>query len=214
MCLMFLSGHKVFYLLLTTLFSCQLLDISLTFFFWVKLLYLWFFEYAATDIVRMLVLHPHGASLLIKHVEKDNNGNHLSRETMDSQHELKCQLMFFINWYFSVTIIRSDLLLDVIKKVTEDSALPANLLTTVRVLVNLFKNSSFHYWLQTNHSQVSTISFLWFYIIVRTCDDLLSIAELRLGLDLKFLITFYHSAYTCVFECFIMIIWRCGFSGT
>lgn len=43
------------------------------------------FEYAATDIVRMLVLHPHGASLLIKHVE-NNNGNHLLREAMLSQH--------------------------------------------------------------------------------------------------------------------------------
>jgi phospholipase A-2-activating protein len=62
--------------------------------------------------------------------------------------------MSFINWYLSVTIYQSDLLLDLIKKVTEDSALPANLLTTVRVLVNLFKNSSFHYWLQTHHSQI------------------------------------------------------------
>ncbi|KAG7533398.1 PUL domain [Arabidopsis thaliana x Arabidopsis arenosa] len=51
-------------------------------------------------------------------------------------------------------IFQSDLLLDLIKKVTEDSALPANLLTTVRVMVNLFKNSSFHYWLQTHHSQI------------------------------------------------------------
>ncbi|CAF2100438.1 phospholipase A-2-activating protein [Brassica napus] len=75
--------------------------------------------FPATDLVRMLVLHPHGASLLIKHVEGNN-----------------------------------DLLLDLIKKVTEDSALPANLLTTVRVLVNLFKNPSFHYWLQRHHSQI------------------------------------------------------------
>ncbi|RID71793.1 hypothetical protein BRARA_C03714, partial [Brassica rapa] len=75
--------------------------------------------FPAIDLVRMLVLHPHGASLLIKHVENNN-----------------------------------DLLLDVIKKVTEDSALPANLLTTVRVLVNLFKNPSFHYWLQRHHSQI------------------------------------------------------------
>ncbi|CAN6819950.1 phospholipase A-2-activating protein-like [Brassica napus] len=75
--------------------------------------------FPATDLVRMLVLHPHGASLLFKHVENNN-----------------------------------DLLLDVIKKVTEDSALPANLLTTVRVLVNLFKNPSFHHWLQRHHSQI------------------------------------------------------------
>jgi len=47
--------------------------------------YTYGFEYAATDIVRMLVLHPHGASLLIKHVE-NNNGNHLIREVMLSQH--------------------------------------------------------------------------------------------------------------------------------
>jgi len=80
--------------------------------------------------------------------------------------------MSFINWYLSVTIYQSDLLLDLIKKVTEDSALPANLLTTVRVLVNLFKNSSFHYWLQTHHSQVRTLSFLWFYTITWMCDDL------------------------------------------
>lgn len=81
--------------------------------------------------------------------------------------------MSSINWYLSVTIIQSDLLLDLIKKVTEDSALPANLLTTVRVLVNLFKNSSFQYWLQTHYSQVSTNSFIWFYIvIISNRDDL------------------------------------------
>ncbi|CAN8269055.1 unnamed protein product [Cochlearia groenlandica] len=75
--------------------------------------------FPATDIVRMLVLHPHGASLLIKHVENNN-----------------------------------DMLLDVIKRVTEEPALPGNLLTTARVLVNLFKNSSFHDWLQRHHSQI------------------------------------------------------------
>lgn len=129
----------------------------------------------------------------------------------------------------SVSLIQSDLLLDLIKKVTEDSALPANLLTTVRVLVNLFKNSSFHYWLQSHHSQVSTISFPLFYIMLTFCDDLdepiiglasdsqpvrrnflflclLSVAELCLEIEMKLQITFDYSAYTCVFVCFVMII--------
>ncbi|XP_010519317.1 PREDICTED: phospholipase A-2-activating protein [Tarenaya hassleriana] len=74
--------------------------------------------FPAIDLVRMIVLHPHGASLLIKHAE--NN----------------------------------DLLLGTIKKVTEDPVLPANLLTCVRVIVNLFKNLSFHNWLQGHHSQI------------------------------------------------------------
>ncbi|WRX35008.1 PUL domain - like 1 [Theobroma cacao] len=42
------------------------------------------------------------------------------------------------------------MLLDIIKNVTTDPALPANLLTSIRAITNLFKNSCYYGWLQKN----------------------------------------------------------------
>ncbi|KAF3435623.1 hypothetical protein FNV43_RR22714 [Rhamnella rubrinervis] len=48
----------------------------------------------------------------------------------------------------------NDILMEIIKKVVENSSVPANLLTSIRVVVNLFKNSCFYNWLQRHHSEV------------------------------------------------------------
>uniref|UniRef100_A0A2N9ECM6 PUL domain-containing protein n=1 Tax=Fagus sylvatica TaxID=28930 RepID=A0A2N9ECM6_FAGSY len=61
------------------------------------------------DILRMTVLHPDGATVLLKHVEAEN-----------------------------------DALMEIIKKVTTNPAIPANLLTSIRAVTNLFKNSCYY----------------------------------------------------------------------
>ncbi|KAK9942383.1 hypothetical protein M0R45_008052 [Rubus argutus] len=71
------------------------------------------------DTLRMIVLHPDGASLLFQHVRAEN-----------------------------------DLLWEMIKNVSTNHSLPANLLTSVRVVTNLFKNSSFYNWLQMHRSEI------------------------------------------------------------
>lgn len=70
------------------------------------------------DILRMVVLHPDGATLLLKHV---NDGN--------------------------------DIFMELIQKVTS-SPLPANLLTSIRAVTNLFKNSCFYTWLQKHRGEI------------------------------------------------------------
>ncbi|KAK6241231.1 hypothetical protein QUC31_015103 [Theobroma cacao] len=70
------------------------------------------------DIVRMIVLHPGGASILLRHVEVN------------------------------------DVLMEMIKKVTTDPALPANLLTSIRAITNIFKDSCYYGWLQKNRSEI------------------------------------------------------------
>ncbi|XP_022763569.1 phospholipase A-2-activating protein [Durio zibethinus] len=70
------------------------------------------------DILRMIVLHPDGASILLRHVE-DN-----------------------------------DVLMVMIMKVTKDPVLPANLLTSIRAVTNLFKNTCYYGWLQKNRSDI------------------------------------------------------------
>ncbi|PRQ23545.1 putative transcription factor WD40-like family [Rosa chinensis] len=71
------------------------------------------------DTLRMIVLHPDGARLLLQHVRAEN-----------------------------------DLLWEMIKNVAINHSVPANLLTSVRVVTNLFKNSSFHNWLQLHRSEI------------------------------------------------------------
>ncbi|OMO63433.1 hypothetical protein COLO4_32463 [Corchorus olitorius] len=70
------------------------------------------------DILRMIALHPDGASILLRHVEVN------------------------------------DVLMEMIVKVTTDPVLPANLLTSIRAITNLFKNSSYHGWLQKHRSEI------------------------------------------------------------
>ncbi|RYR22853.1 hypothetical protein Ahy_B03g068150 isoform C [Arachis hypogaea] len=71
------------------------------------------------DLVRMIVLHPDGATMLHKHFQAEN-----------------------------------DILMEVIKKVTSNSSIPANLLTSIRTVTNLFKNSCYYGWLQKHRSEV------------------------------------------------------------
>ncbi|KAJ4965719.1 hypothetical protein NE237_017568 [Protea cynaroides] len=71
------------------------------------------------DILRMIILHPDGASLLLMHM-KD----------------------------------QSDVLMQIITKVTVPPALPTSLLTSVRAVTNLFKHSYFYPWLQIHRSEV------------------------------------------------------------
>ncbi|GAV67108.1 WD40 domain-containing protein/PUL domain-containing protein/PFU domain-containing protein [Cephalotus follicularis] len=71
------------------------------------------------DVLRMVILHPDGASVLLKHIENEN-----------------------------------DALIELIKKVTADPSLPANLLTTIRAVTNLFKNSYYCNWLQKHRSDI------------------------------------------------------------
>ncbi|VVA15155.1 PREDICTED: phospholipase [Prunus dulcis] len=71
------------------------------------------------DTLRMIVLHPDGATVLLQHAEAQN-----------------------------------DLLLEMIKRVSTNPSLPANLLTSVRVVTNLFKNSCYYNWLQKHRSEI------------------------------------------------------------
>ncbi|WOH04652.1 hypothetical protein DCAR_0624063 [Daucus carota subsp. sativus] len=70
------------------------------------------------DIVRMIVLHPDGATILLKHVTEAN-----------------------------------DTLLDTLRKVTTNP-LPANLLTSIRAVTNLFRNSCYYPWLQKHRGEI------------------------------------------------------------
>ncbi|KAE9620403.1 putative transcription factor WD40-like family [Lupinus albus] len=71
------------------------------------------------DILRMIVLHPDGATNLHKYFEAKN-----------------------------------DILMEVIKKVTVNPTIPANLLTSIRTITNLFKNSCYFSWLQKHCSEI------------------------------------------------------------
>ncbi|XP_062092853.1 uncharacterized protein LOC133798532 [Humulus lupulus] len=71
------------------------------------------------DTLRMVVLHPDGATLFLKHVEAEN-----------------------------------DTLMEIMKRVTENPSLPANLLTSIRLVTNLFKKSSYFNWLQRHRIEV------------------------------------------------------------
>ncbi|KAL5562590.1 hypothetical protein UlMin_032337 [Ulmus minor] len=71
------------------------------------------------DTLKIVVLHPHGATVLLQHVEAEN-----------------------------------DILIEMVKKVTENPSLPANLLTSIRLVTNLFKNSSYYNWLQRHRVEV------------------------------------------------------------
>lgn len=86
-----------------------------------KLLKLWppATTFPVIDLLRMIVLHPDGASMLLKHVHDKN-----------------------------------DILMEMIQKATTSPALQANILTSIRVVVNLFRNSSFHNWLQSHCSEI------------------------------------------------------------
>ncbi|KAL5715136.1 hypothetical protein ACHQM5_017003 [Ranunculus cassubicifolius] len=71
------------------------------------------------DVLRMVILHPNGAALLVEQVKQGN-----------------------------------DIIIETIKNVTRAPALAANLLTTIRALTNLFKQSCFHEWLQLHRTEI------------------------------------------------------------
>lgn len=71
------------------------------------------------DILRMLILHPDGASRLLKQTEQGN-----------------------------------DVLLDILKRITEATVHAGNLLTFLRAITNLFKHLFFSRWLQVNCSEI------------------------------------------------------------
>uniref|UniRef100_A0A2P2MGW9 Phospholipase A-2-activating protein n=1 Tax=Rhizophora mucronata TaxID=61149 RepID=A0A2P2MGW9_RHIMU len=98
-----------------------------------KLLRSWPLEmiFPVIDLLRMIVLHPGGASILLKHVEDEN-----------------------------------DILMEMITRVATNSSLVPNLLTSIRVVANLFKNSSYHNWLQKHSSEV-IVSFLGWKMVYR-----------------------------------------------
>ncbi|KAK2665260.1 hypothetical protein Ddye_003834 [Dipteronia dyeriana] len=55
---------------------------------------------------------------------------------------------------FKLVENENDVLMEMIKKVTTNPAIPANLLTSIRAVSNLFKNSNNHNWLQKNRSEI------------------------------------------------------------
>lgn len=62
--------------------------------------------------------------------------------------------MFATIFTLKTVYLKSDVLMEMINKVTTTPALPANLLTSIRAVTNLFKNSSYYNWLQKNRSEV------------------------------------------------------------
>lgn len=59
--------------------------------------------------------------------------------------------------------LHADILMEVVKKVTVNPTIPANLLTSVRAVTNLFKNSCYYNWLQKHRSEVSSSLFLFIF---------------------------------------------------
>ncbi|KAA0031249.1 phospholipase A-2-activating protein [Cucumis melo var. makuwa] len=70
------------------------------------------------DMLRMIVLHPDGAILLLKFIDSDG------------------------------------ILLELIQKVTMAPVIAANILTSIRLIANLFKNSGYYNWLQKHRSEI------------------------------------------------------------
>ncbi|RRT79812.1 hypothetical protein B296_00024808 [Ensete ventricosum] len=96
---------------------------------------------AVIDILRMIVLHPDGASLLHKHMESGNG---------------TC----------STCVLVTDILMEILVKATTAPPQTANLLTIVRAITNLFKHSCFSNWLQSHYSEVLPSCFT---ILVLNC---------------------------------------------
>ncbi|ONM51171.1 transducin family protein / WD-40 repeat family protein [Zea mays] len=71
------------------------------------------------DFLRMFVLHPDGASLLLKTIETGN-----------------------------------DILLETFRKAVASPVQPANLLTVLKAVTNLFGNSCLHQWLRTHCAEI------------------------------------------------------------
>lgn len=118
----------------------------------------------------MIVLHPDGASVLLKHVE-DESGMvtclhcvffffkfvKLEWQGLVMVENLRCSV--FLLDFFNVDLLL-DILMEVIKRVTTNSPLPPNILTSMRAVTNLFKNSCYYNWLLRHRSEVNNAFFL------------------------------------------------------
>lgn len=60
--------------------------------------------------------------------------------------------------------------MEMIKKVTVNPTIPANLLTSIRAVTNLFKNSYYHSWLQNHRGKVSIPLLQLFNEIIKGLD--------------------------------------------
>lgn len=70
-------------------------------------------------------------------------------------------LRWNLNW-LSHSLLYPDKMMELIKTVTTNPIISANTVTTIRVVTNLFKNSSWHSWLFKYHNEVS-IPILWLF---------------------------------------------------
>lgn len=70
---------------------------------------------------------------------------------------LRCSV--FLLDFFNVDLLL-DILMEVIKRVTTNSPLPPNILTSMRAVTNLFKNSCYYNWLLRHRSEVNNAFFL------------------------------------------------------
>ena len=138
---------------------------------------------AVIDFLRMFVLHPDGAALLLKTIETGNGGvsaNALSANPHSVTSELSCKLKLFsclhlpslfitgtdcfrhgnqtllfgTEWSFAPYVV-SDVLMETFRKAVAPPLQPANLLTILKAVTNLFDSSCLHQWLRIHCAEVS-----------------------------------------------------------
>ena len=137
---------------------------------------------AVIDFLRMFVLHPDGAALLLKTIETGNGGvsaNALSANPHSVTSEWSCKLKLFnclyilslslevtvtdmeikhycfgTEWSFAPYVV-SDVLMETFRKAVAPPVQPANLLTILKAVTNLFDSSCLHQWLRIHCAEVS-----------------------------------------------------------
>ena len=137
---------------------------------------------AVIDFLRMFVLHPDGAALVRKTIETGNGGvsdNALSAIPHSVTSEWSCKLKLFnclyilslslevtvtdmeikhycfgTEWSFAPYVV-SDILMETFRKAVAQPVQPANLLTILKAVTNLFDSSCLHQWLRIHCAEVS-----------------------------------------------------------
>lgn len=127
---------------------------------------------AGIDILRMIVLHPNGATLFHKHIESDNGMYYqevffqlpssyilavsawVCKQSQIFVSEIFVIFKFDVGCLCALTAV----LMETLAKVTTTPQ-PANLLTIIRLITNLFKHSCFTKWLQSHCSQVQLFTY-------------------------------------------------------
>ncbi|WVZ61723.1 hypothetical protein U9M48_011552 [Paspalum notatum var. saurae] len=84
------------------------------------------------DFLRMIVLHPDGATLLLKTIETGN---------------VSVTEQSFVH-------VVSDVLMETFRKAVAPPVQPANLLTVLKAVTNLFDKSCLHQWLRTHSAEI------------------------------------------------------------